>query len=92
MLAVLVAMLFTVEAEGPERLGRLLRGGILVKNRGSLRTEVFYRVFTYMMTIDVLPYVLCHLNPDCIPHPFHNKFLAYIQRNLDLTNKVTARY
>ena len=33
MLAVLVAMLFTVEAEGPERLGRLLRGGILVKNR-----------------------------------------------------------
>ena len=45
-----------------------------------------------MMTIDVLPYVLCHLYPDYILHPFHNKFPAYIQRNLDLTNKVTARY
>ena len=33
VLAVLVARLVTVEAEGPERLGRLLRGGILVKKR-----------------------------------------------------------
>ena len=33
VLVVLVAMLFTVEADGPERLGRLLRGGILVKMR-----------------------------------------------------------